>query len=189
MLQRTHDLGAVTVVSYRILAFSPVSMTWETLVGIGIVTILGAMIPDIDNVASPAWRHRLLPWEGKMTREFLQGHRHISHSLIGVVLFTYIFGLLLNLIPLSNLDHGLLQQIFLWGYVSHLLTDSLTIQGVPWLYPIPFKFGFPPLAFLRVKTGGWVEKLVVFPGLLIATIWIFYIFRYNIAVIYRGLQL
>lgn len=189
MMQRTHDLAAVALVSYRLLAYPPESLTWETVVSIGVATILGAMIPDIDNVASPAWRHKLLPWEGRATRSFLQGHRNISHSLIGLFLFSFIFRFIFHIVPLSHIDYTLVQQAFLLGHLSHLLTDSLTIQGVPWLYPIPFKFGFPPLSFLRVRTGGWVEKLIVFPGLLVLTIWIYYIYRYNIASIYKGLQL
>src|SRR3989344_9216502 len=103
MVQRTHDLAAVALVSFRFLAVPPESLNWETLLGIGVFTILGAMIPDIDNVASPAWKHKLLPWESKATRDFLQGHRHISHSLVGLILFYIILGVLFELVPLQNL--------------------------------------------------------------------------------------
>lgn len=173
MIQRTHDLAAVALVSFRFLVAPPQVMTWETLVGIGVFTILGGMIADIDNVASPAWRHRLLPWDSKSTRDFLQGHRNVSHSIIGLLLFSFLVGILLDLVSLSNLDHRIIQEAFFLGHLSHLLSDSLTIQGVPWFYPIPFKFGFPPFSFLRVRTGGWVEKLLVFPGFLALTIWMY----------------
>jgi hypothetical protein len=45
--------------------------------------------------------------------------------------------------------------------------DTLTKEGVPWLLPIPTKFGIPPLKEWRITTGKWVETLVVFPALLI----------------------
>lgn len=177
MTQRTHDLGAVVLVSYVFLSNPPPNINWETLVGIGVATFLGGLMPDIDNVASPAWKHRLMPWEGRATQDFLAGHRHISHSLIGLILFAWVFGILLKLVPLQHLDISLVQQAFFYGHLSHLLLDSLTIQGVPWLYPIPFKFGFPPLAFLRVKTGGLLEKLFVFPGLLILLVGEYYTYH------------
>jgi hypothetical protein len=37
--------------------------------------------------------------------------------------------------------------------------DSFTKEGVPWLLPIPIKFGFPPLKRLRVTTGKLGEAL------------------------------
>lgn len=180
MTQRTHDLAAVAFTSYFFLTYPPYTLNWETLLGIGVATFLGGLIPDIDNVASPAWKHKLMPWEGKATREFLEGHRHISHSLLGLVIFYWIFGWLLKLVPLAHLEINVIQTAFLLGHLSHLVMDSLTIQGVPWLYPLPFKFGFPPFKFLRVKTGGWVEKIVVFPLLLAFTIWIYYVYRSNL---------
>jgi membrane-bound metal-dependent hydrolase YbcI (DUF457 family) len=70
--------------------------------------------------------------------------------------------------------------------LSHLLADSLTIEGVPWLFPIPFKFGFPPFAFLRMKTGGWIERLLVFPSVFVLTLWIYYYYRGTIAAIIKG---
>lgn len=189
MTQRTHDLAAVVLVSYRFLAYPADNISWETLLGIGVVAIVGSLIPDIDNVASPAWKHRLMPWEGKATRQFLAGHRHLSHSLAGIFLFSWVFGLLLALVPLQNLNVSLMQQAFFLGQLSHLIMDSLTIQGVPWLYPLPFKFGFPPFAFLRIRTGSWFEKLIVFPALLGLIIWIYYTYRVNIKRVFGGIPL
>lgn len=180
MMQRTHDLAAVSFVSSRLLVFPPVHITWETFLGLGIVTILGATIPDIDNVSSHVWKHKVFPWEGKLTRDFLQGHRQLSHSFLGGVIFTLALRFLLQIINLANIDVNLLLQGFEVAYLSHLITDSFTKQGVPWLYPLPIKFGFPPLAALRIKAGGWVEKGLIFPLLLAATIWLYYTYRSNI---------
>jgi hypothetical protein len=43
--------------------------------------------------------------------------------------------------------------------------DTFTKEGVPWLLPIPIKFGFPPIKDLRVTTGHAVESFIIFPGL------------------------
>jgi membrane-bound metal-dependent hydrolase YbcI (DUF457 family) len=51
------------------------------------------------------------------------------------------------------------------GVFSHLVMDSFTKEGVPWLLPIPIKFGFPPLKAFRITTGKKMEGFVIFPGL------------------------
>jgi inner membrane protein len=187
MTSRTHDLAAVTLVSYRFLSLPPQGLTWETLLGIGVASIIGALIPDIDNVASLAWKHNLTPWEDDASRDFLGGHRHLSHSLIGGALFVLVIGWLLNLIKLPNINNFLIQQSFALGYLSHLIADTLTIEGVPWLYPIHWHIGFPPFKAFRIKTGGWIEKLVVFPLLLGLTLWIYYNYRVNLIWIFKGI--
>ena len=60
------------------------------------------------------------------------------------------------------------------GVVSHLVTDTFTHSGVPWLFPIPTKFGIPPIKALRFHTGSFVEKGLVFPGLVLVNMYIVY---------------
>jgi membrane-bound metal-dependent hydrolase YbcI (DUF457 family) len=55
---------------------------------------------------------------------------------------------------------------FIFGYLSHLIMDSMTKEGVPWLFPIPVRIGFPPFKTFRFITNSWGEKLIVFPGLI-----------------------
>lgn len=52
---------------------------------------------------------------------------------------------------------------FIIGMVSHLIMDSFTKEGVPWLLPIPIKFGFPPIRRLRITTGKAIENFIVLP--------------------------
>ena len=52
------------------------------------------------------------------------------------------------------------------------IADMLTREGVPLLYPWKKKFGIPPIKLMRIKTNSWVERLFVFPGLLVFTGWI-----------------
>lgn len=56
------------------------------------------------------------------------------------------------------------------GMISHLVMDSFTKEGVPWLLPIPVKFGFPPVRRLRITTGKAIEKFAVEPLLVIILI-------------------
>jgi membrane-bound metal-dependent hydrolase YbcI (DUF457 family) len=53
------------------------------------------------------------------------------------------------------------------GIVSHLVIDSFSKEGVPWLLPLPYKFGFPPVRAWRMTTGEGVEAFLLFPTLLI----------------------
>jgi len=59
------------------------------------------------------------------------------------------------------------------GMISHLIMDTLTKEGVPWLLPIPIKFGIPPLKRFRVTTGHLAEK-IIFITLFVVDVW--YIF-------------
>jgi hypothetical protein len=49
-----------------------------------------------------------------------------------------------------------------------------TKEGVPWLLPIPVKFGIPPIRAFRITTGKKMETLVVLPVLLLTNLWIFH---------------
>jgi membrane-bound metal-dependent hydrolase YbcI (DUF457 family) len=69
-------------------------------------------------------------------------------------------------------DNTIVWWAFLLGVISHLVADSLTKEGVPLLWPLPIKFGIPPIKALRITTGEWMEK-VVFVGLLIGNAWWF----------------
>jgi len=60
------------------------------------------------------------------------------------------------------------------AFVSHLVADTFTERGVPWLFPIPINFGIPPIKALRLPTGGFREKYIVFPGFLLLNAYIFY---------------
>jgi membrane-bound metal-dependent hydrolase YbcI (DUF457 family) len=59
---------------------------------------------------------------------------------------------------------------FLLGYLSHILADSLTITGVPFLWPYRTReFSSLPKA-LRLRTGGRVEYFLLL-AVLAAGLW------------------
>ena len=174
MTGRTHDLAALTALG-AVVFFEPArTVTLSTALIAVLANQIGGIIPDIDQPTAPLWRN--LPVGklfGKVTDKLLGGHRFLSHSLIGLGLFGGLAYLLLHflspIMPHTNI--GLVWWAFLIGMLSHLIMDSFTKEGVPWLLPIPTKFGFPPLKSIRVTTGKAVESLVILPALLILDIW------------------
>jgi membrane-bound metal-dependent hydrolase YbcI (DUF457 family) len=50
---------------------------------------------------------------------------------------------------------------FLLGYLLHILADSLTITGVPFLWPYRTHEFSPLPKALRIRTGGRVEYFLV----------------------------
>ena len=105
---------------------------------------------------------------------FLGGYRFISCSFLGVFLFGAVTWYLFQLMgTIVLVDMGVVWTAFMVGFISHLLIDTLTKEGVAWLFPLPLHFGFPPLKALRLKTSGVVEKSVIFPGLMFVNVWIY----------------
>ncbi len=183
MTGRTHDLAAITTLAGFVLVQPIRSLSLATFILALIANQIGGVAPDIDQPTAPLWRN--LPIGGifgKLFGKLIGGHRFITHSLIGVALFGYLSMLILHvlhpLIPHANT--GLITGAFVIGMLSHLVMDSFTKEGVPWLLPIPVRFGFPPLKKLRITTGKKFEMLVIFPSLIVVNIWIYSTHYYRI---------
>ncbi len=175
MTARTHDVAAATALAVLVLAYTPESLRLSTLLLALLANQLGGIAPDIDQPTAPLWRN--LPeghFVGKAFGKLLGGHRFISHSLLGLALFGWLSNVLLHFLHpiMPHVDVQLVWYAFLIGYVSHLFMDSLTKEGVPWLLPIPFKFGLPPVRKLRITTGKAMETLVLLPLLVVFDIWL-----------------
>ena len=176
MTARTHDLAAATALAVAILVYTPADLRLSTLLVALLANQLGGIAPDIDQPTAPFWRN--LPathYIGKLFGKLLGGHRFISHSLIGFALFSWLANLLLHFLHpiMPHVDIQLVWYAFMIGYLSHLVMDSLTKEGVPWLLPIPFKFGFPPLRRFRITTGKFMETGVLLPLLVLIAVWLF----------------
>lgn len=177
MTGRTHDLAAFTALSYVVATQAiPQDLTLATVIVAISANFVGGLAPDIDQSTAELWgRVRGGSVFGKLLSPLFGGHRFISHSLIGIVIFGLATKFILQMMSsvlIVNMD--VVWWAFMIGFVSHLIMDTITRDGVPWLFPIPIRFGFPPLRFLRMKTGGLLEKSFVFPGLILANIWIYY---------------
>lgn len=138
------------------------------LVALG-ANFLGAVAPDLDEPTAGLW-YRIPAGSiiGRIIKPLLGSHRLISHSLFGMALTGLLLAILLDKIKTVLLvDMSIVWWAFMIGFASHLVADTITKEGVPWLFPVPFRFGFPPIRFLRITTGAMIEKGIIFPGLLV----------------------
>lgn len=143
----------------------------------------GALLPDIDNARSTLGQ-KLGPISKGINE--LAGHRTIFHSLLGLFLGSLLaIGLgqlviwLLSLrgITLSHTAVGNWQIFFLgtlFGCIMHIVADGLTYGGVPLLWPMKQRFGFPPNRKWRFRTGTWIETVVVTAFMLLVGVGLWY---------------
>jgi len=127
---------------------------------------LFSLIPDLDQEASLFWSS--LPFghaAGKIIDPLIK-HRKISHSIIGVVIFSLLLKILLHSLP----DYwGVNTDLAFWpaiaAYLSHLLADMFTVEGLPLFYPFGKMIGLPPKPFdgIRIVGGQWFENLIIYP--------------------------
>jgi inner membrane protein len=148
--------------------------------------VAAAWLPDIDNPRSTLGNglnrlknptlnllSRPLSWALKTTSFVLirtVGHRTMTHSLAGVLLFSLLVLLFLGRFP--NLVLALVA-----GYASHIFADALNTRGVPLLWPMGEPFRLLPGG---VRSGGAVEVAVALVALAFAL--------YALLLLYPGLR-
>jgi inner membrane protein len=174
MISRTHDLAAITALGAVLILAPAQHLNLATVLVAILANQIGGIAPDIDQPTAPFWRN--LPIGGVVGRiidKLLGGHRFITHSLLGLVLFGFLTHLLLQFLQpiIPTIDIWIVWLAFMIGMLSHLIMDSFTKEGVPWLLPVPIKFGFPPIRRLRITTGKYIERFVILPGLLVLNCW------------------
>lgn len=178
MTGRTHDLAAFTALNL-VFCITPLQqISLPTALVAFSANMIGGLAPDIDQPTAALW-HRTRGGSiiSRLFTPFLGGHRSISHSIIGVFLFGFLAKIILGLMSTFLIvDMNIVWWAFMIGFISHLLMDTITRDGVPWLFPIPINFGIPPFRSLRMKTGGMLEKSVVFPALLFFNAYLVYAF-------------
>lgn len=75
-------------------------------------------------------------------------HRTMTHSLLGLFIASF---------PIVLMDFDVIPS-FIIGYISHLIADSFTKMGVPFLYPFDkSKYGAK-----LIRTGDFWEYLTLF---------------------------
>jgi inner membrane protein len=175
MTARTHDLAAITALGLTAALVALPSVSLSTVLVTILANQLGGIAPDIDQPTAPFWRNLPSgPFFGRIIDKLLGGHRFLSHSLVGLALFAFLSHTLLHFLHpiMPHVDIQMVWYAFLIGVISHLLMDSFTKEGVPWLLPVPVKFGIPPLKSFRITTGKHVETLLIFPAFLLFDIWL-----------------
>lgn len=178
MTSKTHNLFAVSSLVTLSVNFPKTGLTLPTIITGLIFSVIGSLLPDMDQSSNRLWD--LFPGGdvlGRLFRPFFLGHRSLSHSLLGLWLVNSFFAWLLpRIFNPEFIDPVLVQTSVMVGMISHLLADGITEEGVPLLFPLRLKFGFPPIQSWRIVTGKWFENLIIFPGLAIYLIYlIFYL--------------
>jgi inner membrane protein len=147
MLFRTHL--AVAVLISIILLFFNINLFFI------IIFLIASLLPDIDHPGSKLGKRF------KFLNMFFQ-HRGFFHSLIAMVLFTF-------LISLINFN---LAMAFFLGYILHLLLDSFTKSGIYIFYPFSLKKSKG-----KLKVGSLAETFIfIILLIIIIAMLIFYIF-------------
>ncbi len=143
----THLLVAIVCALFFIQFFS----FWKYMVFL-ILFLFSALLPDIDHSGSLLGK-KLWPFSGVLS--FIFGHRGLLHSVF--VPFAFLFlGWYFNVLWIG--------LAFAGGYLSHLLSDSLTLSGVK-----PCGIGPKVRGFIR--TGGILEG-IFFLLLLLFLLWL-----------------
>ncbi len=185
MLAPTHSVFGLFLTLTILAVFGvKVSLHWSILG----FAIMGAIIPDIDYPKSMIGK--LFPFiSSNLERKF--GHRTFTHSLLGALVFTGIFAMLIVFCNLSFLmlhfvfgfkylglrifdfgqwtsDIGLvIRWIAAFGlsFLSHLMLDMFNKQGTQLLWPNTGRDVMPKNDKLRLESGSRAE-VYVFLGLL-----------------------
>ena len=154
--------------------FAPENLNVNTAIASLIGCTIGSLIPDMDQETNRLWD--LLPggnFVGKILKNLLLQHRTISHSFIGIyLLYKILYFVTPHILNPNYLNINLVITSIMIGFTAHIFADMLTKEGVPLLFPLPYKIGFPPFKALRVTTGKFMEKFLIFPGVIAYIIWI-----------------
>lgn len=155
MRSDTHVAGAMAAQSGVLLAAN--IQNTELIVGSLAIVAGGALTPDFDHAGSYiSNRYPLLGWIG-----LLFHHRGFTHTLA-------FWGLLYGLLPVGyqfGIQKGWwmtyewvnsAMAVFTLGGLSHLILDSMTPSGVPWLGPISWE----RYSLNICSTGSLIEWLL-----------------------------
>ena len=173
MTGKTHQIIGLCVGIGTYLLFAPHIYGPASFAAAVVVSSLGSLLPDIDSPNGKIWGY--LPFgrtASELVNPFLQ-HRNLTHSFLGVFLVALGVRAIGHHIPTYwGLDIRHIQIAGLAAYLSHLVADMVTVEGIPLLFPIPRMYGLPPHPFaaLRIETGHWFENLIIFPLVNIALI-------------------
>jgi uncharacterized metal-binding protein len=102
MVGRTHDMAAFTALTVIVMTQTLPHITLATGITAVFADLIGGITPDIDQPTAPLWKN--LPigkYIGGTFDKFLGGHRFISHSLLGAVIFGFAFHYILHVLKPS----------------------------------------------------------------------------------------
>lgn len=169
----THQLTGITVALWVLITYPHAVGPVLAIISI-IAVMVGALTPDLDQPAANLG-NRLLGAQvvGKIFNKFSGGHRHFTHSILGIFVIGYGLRWLVGsfLVPELASNMQFIWSAFMVGYISHIVADTMTDRGVPLLWPLPWHFQVPPGPnSIRITTGSIVEQVILRGALLLALI-------------------
>lgn len=173
MMSSTHQLVAL-LAAFWVLTQYPVSVGAVVGVAAVVAVMVGALTPDLDQPTANIWRRVLgARTVGNIFQSFSGGHRHFTHSILGIAAVGYAlrWGIHEFLRPEIVGEAMMVWRAYMIGYISHPIADTLTDNGVPWLWPLHVQIKIPPgPPQLRVTTDSIVERVLVRGAVLISLI-------------------
>lgn len=120
------------------------------------LTVVGSLLPDIDHTKSLLGKivYPLAKWLDKK-----YGHRTITHSLLFLVLITFL-AMFVERIFYDDLSRSL---ILFFAVLSHLILDMMTVTGIPLFYPfLRNPCVIPANPSYRIRTGNIKAESMAF---------------------------
>lgn len=133
----THKIGGVCAGAMAGIMLLEPPYTLDKLILTGVLiggSVVGSLMPDIDHKGSTVG-HKMKLASTVISNTF--GHRGMTHApLIHVLITAILLFLGGGLVDYPKLIYiSFIVGLFLGG-ISHLLLDSMTVQGIPLFYPI-----------------------------------------------------
>ncbi|WWO97355.1 MAG: metal-dependent hydrolase [Candidatus Dasytiphilus stammeri] len=143
MTSRSHVIFAIAmVIAAKRFHFMTYYGDWWHIIPSAMLT---SLLPDIDHPRSLiGQRFKCLSYP----IAYIFGHRGFTHSLLAVIVCGYLIRKIL-ILP-SDVQYGMLI-----GYIGHLIADFFTSAGIPFLWPLSWRFRFP---FFHMSTGKTPER-------------------------------
>ncbi|QHI73302.1 metal-dependent hydrolase [Aminipila terrae] len=148
----THGLGGVAAGLAMISAVNATDHIQQTTIMTG--AVLGSLFPDIDHRKS--WISHKIPIASNIISGLFK-HRGVIHTPVFVLAISVV---------LSMLNWGWLHEFnsqaiyFIWGFIpgmfSHLILDTLNVQGIMWFWPLSAK----RFHILKIRTNSAMEAVV-----------------------------
>ena len=170
MTGTTHQMTAL-MAGFFLLTLHPVTLG-PALGALAVISaMVGALTPDLDQPTANIWR-RLIGGNtvGNIFKAFSGGHRHLTHSILGIIGIgwglNWVIAHIIN--PNFTGQATALWTAFMIGYISHPILDTFTDRGVPWFWPFKMHIKIPPgPGEIRVTTNSFVERVIVRSGIII----------------------
>ena len=166
-------LGAAAVVQ-RI--YAPFGDSWQALALAGAAAVVGALLPDVDSdesvIRQATGTARSGGCVGKLASLGISaitgGHRVGTHTAVAWLVISAIAWAVGRV---ANLPY--IAIAFSVGYLSHLLADALTVEGVPLFWPLTKRRVCLLPSFIAIRTGSFFEyAFMVAFGVGVLKLWI-----------------